>query len=84
MLWDRFLRYPHLTDEETGLARFSNLSSDHTAKMKQAGDVCQSWAPKPGFFKTVILKERERQRQSSRWGGAEREGDPESEAGSRL
>ena len=34
------------------------------------------------FFKYLFLRERDRQ--STSWGGAEREGDTESEAGSRL
>ena len=40
-----------------------------------------------GFFLNVLFifeRERQRQRQSVREGGAEREGDTESEAGSRL
>ena len=36
------------------------------------------------FFNVLFIFERETERQSASWGGAEREGDAESEAGSRL
>ena len=37
-----------------------------------------------GFFKSLFIFERERERQSASRGGTEREGDTESEEGSRL
>ena len=44
----------------------------------------QVYIKKKFFLRFIFERERETDRQNMSWRGAEREGDPESEAGSRL
>ena len=61
----------------------SLLQSLHCYKLKTVMDIFVTKSLKKNFFYMYLFL-RDRERQSTSWGGAERKGDTESEAGSRL